>query len=189
MMKSRLTLCCVCTIAMLLLSNAAFGVIVTSDYDDEDASGDGYGEGGPTVSVAFASATPSTPESWGAGEGTRSVSTTVAGTFNFGGSIYGHVYAAMTSNIFGGYAYAFASGHVSFPSNYRSLEFSISAYDSAGQPDDFVYNYRSYSSSTYFAANTGISSSNVAAAEASVSSSGWDEASAYARAEASPSMN
>lgn len=189
-MKSRISLCCACAVAMLVLSNAAFGVILSSGTFDWDEEGGGNASPGSTSSYGSAGADGVCTFSTAWAEGNYHIWTTTYGSsFTIGRSL--SVYAMAHVNIDGGSAAAAAGASASISSPYYwrgAPSLSVSASDDSGILDDEADSW-SHTGTGYVYANDGFYCTHEIAAYGSAAEGGWDTAYAYADASCWTSMN
>ncbi|HSW01018.1 MAG TPA: hypothetical protein VLI39_12645 [Sedimentisphaerales bacterium] len=187
-MKSTFNLVSVYAIAMLLLSNAAFGVILSSGYS---CDGSGFGDAGwypgeESSSVAATSDSSYTSSSAWAG-GVDGYYTTVDANCSWSAYLYVWAGAAVIMADGSPTAEGSAGAYADLPSNWRSFSLYASAWDGSGVQDE-DYDSLSVGDTGYFAAGTGVDCSHSVYCSTHASGYGSNEAVAWAVATADASM-
>jgi hypothetical protein len=157
-MKSTFNLVSACAIAMLLLSNAAFGVILSSGYDsDGGASGDAISDPNAEDSAVAASSDSSYTSSSAWAAGIDGYYTTEDATCSW--SAYLDVWALASVTVADGSptAEASADAYADLPYNWRSFERHAYAYDDTGVTDEDYGSLSVGDTGTFYAGTSSLS--------------------------------
>lgn len=186
-MKSKSNLLCVCAIAMLLLSNAASGVILDDYYSDGACSVNAIYDDSYDDSSVAATANSTYTSSWAVAGGTDAYYTTEDGTFSWSADLY--VWAVASVTIDGGSpdASGSAEAYANMPYNWRSFSRSVGVEDYTGVTDE-DYGSLSVGDTGTFYAYTGVDCNHEVYVSTHASAYGSSTATAGAMAMADAAM-
>jgi hypothetical protein len=154
-MKSTFNLVSVCAIAMLLLSNAAFGVILDDYYSDGACSVNAVYDDSYDDSSVAATANSTYTSSWAVAGGTDAYYTTEDGTFSWTADLDVWAVASVTVADGSPDASGRADAYADMPYNWRSFSRHAYAYDNTGVTDE-DYGSLSVGDTGTFYAYTGV---------------------------------